>query len=58
MKSLGDKLEKNVKSEYHESLTLLKIIPDIRDKTTLMLLVFTDVFHLSSLLYIGFIFLY
>ena len=39
------KLEKNVKSEYQESLTLLKSIPGIGNKTALMLLVFTDGFN-------------
>lgn len=45
MKILETTLEKNVKSEYQESLTLLKSIPGIGDKTALMLLVFTDGFH-------------
>ena len=45
MKILESKLEKNVKSEYQMSLTLLKSIPGIGDKTALMLLVFTDGFH-------------
>ncbi len=34
----------NVKEEYRESLTLLKSIPGIGNKTSLMLLVFTDGF--------------
>jgi transposase len=38
-------LEKNVKKEYQESLTLLKSIPGIGNKTALMLLVFTDGFQ-------------
>ncbi|MEP1486789.1 MAG: IS110 family transposase, partial [Algibacter sp.] len=42
---LEDKLSENVKSEYQESLTLLKSIPGIGDKTAMMLLVFTDGFH-------------
>ena len=42
---LEAKLLKNVKSEYQESLSLLKTIPGIGDKTALMLLVFTDGFH-------------
>jgi transposase len=42
---LEEKLLKNVKSEYQESLTLLKTIPGIGEKTALMLLVFTDGFH-------------
>ena len=41
---LEAQLHKNVKSEYQESLTLLKTIPGIGDKTALMLLVFTDGF--------------
>ena len=45
MKTLELKLIDNVKSEYQESLTLLKSIPGIGDKTALMLLVFTDGFH-------------
>ncbi len=44
MKYLEDMLLKNVKSEYQASLILLKTIPDIGDKTTLMLLVFIDGF--------------
>ena len=35
----------NVKKEYQESLTLLKSIPGIGNKTALMLLVFTDGFQ-------------
>ena len=35
----------NVKNEYQESLTLLKSIPGIGNKTALMLLVFTDGFE-------------
>lgn len=42
---LETKLEKNVKAEYHQSLTLLKTIPGIGNKTGLMLLVFTDGFN-------------
>ena len=42
---LEAELEKNVKAEYQESLTLLKSIPGIGSKTALMLLVFTDGFH-------------
>ena len=42
---LEEKLLKNVKSEYQESLSLLKTIPGIGDKTALMLLVFTDGFN-------------
>jgi transposase len=42
---IEDALEKNVKKEYQESLTLLKTIPGIGNKTALMLLVFTDGFH-------------
>ena len=45
MVKLEDRLLKNVKSEYPESLTLLKTIPGIGEKTALMLLVFTDGFH-------------
>ena len=45
IKKLEEALEKNVKSEYQESLTLLKSIPGIGNKTALMLLVFTDGFH-------------
>lgn len=45
IKSLEEALEKNVKIEYQESLTLLKSIPGIGNKTALMLLVFTDGFH-------------
>ena len=45
IKILEDHLEKNVKKEYQQSLTLLKSIPGIGDKTALMLLVFTDGFH-------------
>ena len=42
---LEEKLLKNVKSAYQESLTLLKTIPGIGNKTALMLLVFTDGFN-------------
>ena len=42
---LEEKLLKNVKSEYQESLSLLKTISGIGDKTALMLLVFTDGFN-------------
>ncbi len=42
---LETKLEKNVKAEYQQSLTLLKSIPVIGSKTALMLLVFTDGFN-------------
>jgi len=45
MKTIEIKLLKNVKSEYEDSLKLLKTIPGIGDKTALMLLVFTDGFH-------------
>ncbi|MEP5504354.1 MAG: IS110 family transposase, partial [Algibacter sp.] len=45
IKCLELRLLKNVKSEYQESLTLLKTIPGIGDKTALMLLVFTDGFN-------------
>jgi len=45
IKILEDQLLKNVKSEYQDSLTLLKSIPGIGDKTALMLLVFTDGFN-------------
>jgi len=45
METLESKLLKNVKLEYQESLTLLKTIPGIGDKTALMLLVFTDGFN-------------
>ena len=43
--NLEAKLLKNVKSEYQESLSLLKTIPGIGNKTALMLLVFTDGFN-------------
>lgn len=42
---LEETLSKNVKSEYQDSLSLLKTIPGIGDKTALMLLVFTDGFR-------------
>ena len=42
---MEEKLLKNVKSEYQESLTLLKTIPGIGDKTALMLLVCTEGFQ-------------
>lgn len=45
IETLELKLVENVKSEYQESLTLLKSIPGIGEKTALMLLVFTDGFH-------------
>lgn len=45
MEVLEKALNDNVKKEYQESLTLLKSIPGIGDKTALMLLVFTDGFH-------------
>lgn len=45
IKTLEEALEKNVKQEYQGSLTLLKSIPGIGNKTALMLLVFTDGFH-------------
>jgi transposase len=45
MDTLEKALDKNVKKEYQESLTLLKSIPGIGDKTALMLLVFTDGFQ-------------
>ncbi|MCO5259941.1 MAG: IS110 family transposase [Crocinitomicaceae bacterium] len=41
---LEEQLLNNVKLEHQESLTLLKTIPGIGDKTALMLLVFTDGF--------------
>lgn len=45
MSHLEEQLTKNVKQEYQSSLSLLKSIPGIGDKTALMLLVFTDGFH-------------
>lgn len=45
IKKLEVALENNVKSEYQESLTLLKSIPGIGPKTAMMLLVFTDGFN-------------
>jgi len=45
MDVLEKALDKNVKKEYQDSLTLLKSIPGIGDKTALMLLVFTDGFQ-------------
>ncbi|SEB86913.1 Transposase [Tenacibaculum sp. MAR_2009_124] len=45
MEVLEKALNDNVKKEYQESLTLLKSIPGIGDKTALILLVFTDGFH-------------
>ena len=45
MKLLEIALLDNVKKEYQESLTLLKRIPGIGNKTALMLLVFTDGFE-------------
>ncbi|MEL6988113.1 MAG: IS110 family transposase [Bacteroidota bacterium] len=45
MQLLEKKLLENVKSEYQESLSLLKTIPGIGDKTALLLLVFTDGFN-------------
>lgn len=45
MKKLELALEKNVKMEHQESLTLLKSIPGIGPKTAMSLLVFTDGFH-------------
>ena len=45
MELLEIELLDNVKKEYQESLTLLKSIPGIGDKTALMLLVFTDGFQ-------------
>ena len=45
MDTLEKALDTNVKKEYQESLTLLKSIPGIGDKTALMLLVFTDGFQ-------------
>ncbi|SEB49838.1 Transposase [Tenacibaculum sp. MAR_2009_124] len=45
MEVLEKALNDNVKKEYQESLTLLKSIPGIGDKTALMLIVFTDGFH-------------
>lgn len=41
-------LENNVKKEHQESLSLLKSIPGIGDKTAMMLLVFTDGFKRFS----------
>ena len=41
-------LENNVKEEHQESITLLKSIPGIGDKTAMMLLVFTDGFNRFS----------
>jgi len=45
LKLLEDKLLKNVKSEFKESLSLLTTIPGIGEKTASMLLVFTDGFN-------------
>ena len=45
MELLEKVLLDNVKKEYQESLTLLKSIPGIGNKTALMLLVFTDGFE-------------
>lgn len=45
MKTIEEQLLKNVKTEYQESLTLLKSIPGIGEKTATMLLVFTDGFN-------------
>ena len=45
IKKLEVALENNVKKDYKESLTLLKSIPGIGDKTAMMLLVFTDGFN-------------
>lgn len=45
MELLEIELLDNVKKEYQESLTLLKSIPGIGNKTALMLLVFTDGFE-------------
>ena len=45
IEKLESKLLINVKSEYAESLTLLKTIPGIGEKTALMMLVFTDGFN-------------
>lgn len=42
---LEEALQENVKKEHQESLTLLKTIPGIGNKTALMLLVLTDGFH-------------
>lgn len=45
MKLLEDELLKNVKLEYQESLTLLKSIPGIGEKTAISLIVLTDNFE-------------
>lgn len=45
MEILEKELENNVKIEYQKSLTLLKSIPGIGNKTAIMLLVFTDGFN-------------
>ena len=45
IETLEKALLDNVKKEYQESLTLLKSIPGIGNKTALMLIVFTDGFH-------------
>ena len=45
MLKLEGGLEKNVKEEHQESLSLLKTIPGIGNKTAMMLLVFTDGFE-------------
>jgi len=45
MEVLEKVLQEKVKKEYRESLTLLKSIPGIGNKTALMLLVFTDGFQ-------------
>jgi transposase len=44
MKLLEDQLLANVKLEYQESLTLLKSIPGIGEKTAISLIVLTDNF--------------
>ena len=45
IKKLEECLEINVKKEHQESLSLLKTIPGIGNKTAMMLLVFTDGFN-------------
>jgi len=45
IKILEDQLLKNVKEEHQESITLLKSIPGIGDKTAIQLVVLTDGFN-------------
>ena len=45
MSKLEDKLSKNIKIDHQESLTLLKTIPGIGDKTAMLLIVLTDGFN-------------